>query len=691
MSVSSSEQNDTADHAVDILALAGILWREKYRILGAGVLAAIAMLFYVRTTVDPLFPSTASVMLEANEQNVITDIESVISGSGNDALTLNTEALVLRSRVLIGQIVESRNLVEDPEFNPRLRPPQGLEWVLTMIGLATRGTLPEDRIFDLTVDELLGKVVVTNRRQSLVFDITFTTLDPDKSALLANTLAQTYVDSQIQTKFNANQRATQFLTERAAELKQTLESMEAGRNTFFERDRTITPEALAAASAQLRELRMRMAELEAEWTESEAVFEQLSSLTQDPQAFALASEDTRLGQTIRRRGAGDRLVQDSIAAILARRMAELTRIQQQIAALKVSEQQLDEQVARQGQELIELQQLERELEATRLLYESFLTRLKETNVQQGLETPDSQIISAAVPRHATSPRTLMIAVMTFLLSSMGVGLGLVVREIRFAGFRTSKELQDVSALTVMGSVPMQAAKDRISYIEFFRENPNSVQAEAVRNLRTSLLMSNLDNPPKVILMTSSVPSEGKTTMALTLAMNMKGLGKEVLLIEADIRRCTLGEYIDTTKTANIVEALHDPESLRGKELHISTFGIDVLVGAKSKANAADVFASDRFAEVIKAARDAYDVVIIDSPPVLAVPDARIIRPLCDACLYVVRWNQTTRTQVQQGLSMFPEGDIDGLVLNQVDHKQMGKYGYGGQYGYDTETSSYYNS
>lgn len=672
--------------------IASVIWRERLILVLAAVVALVGMQLYISRLATPLYVGTTVVALEGQTPQIATGLDSVLPGASTETAALNTEAVVMRSRLLIGDLVDRLELARDPEFNPALRTrawysPRGL------LGGGTRADPDSVEMRTAVVDAVRDAVSVSNLRQSYVFNISVQTSDPAKSADMANMLALLYTESQVTAKFEANKQASTFLSARSAELKQTLEQLEASRNAFFERDRTITPEALAAASAQLRELRARMGELEAARAEEAAVLDQLRTRAEDPEAFAIAADDVRLTQTLRRRGATDRLVLDTIQTILARRAADLERVNQQIAALRGSEAALDAQVARQGQELIELQQLERELEATRLLYESFLTRLKETNVQQGLETPDSRILSMAVSRPPVKPRKMMLRALALMLG-LGAAAGFVLlRELRFSGFRTMEDLRGATGVTVMGSVPMGPTKTRPETIAYMRDKPNSVLVEAVRNLRTSILMSDLDTPPKVILLTSSVPGEGKTTLSMALAMNMMGLGKKVLLIEADIRRRTFGEYFDTSNAPSLLEALERSESLTEKDLSIPELGVDVLVGSKSGANAADVFSSERFKEVLAAARTAYDLVIIDSPPVLAVPDARVIRPHCDACVYVVRWNATTRLQVNQGLQMFSAlgQDVTGLALSQVDAKQMARYGYAGEYGYDSTKGGYYDN
>ena len=207
-------------------------------------------------------------------------------------------------------------------------------------------------------------------------------------------------------------------------------------------------------------------------------------------------------------------------------------------------------------------------------------------------------------------------------------------------------------------------------------------AEAIRNLRTSVLLSNLDVAPKVILVSSSVPGEGKTTQAIGLAHNLAGLGKKVLLVEGDIRRRTFKEYFKSETDLGLIGVLSEEVPLEQAILRPEGFPVDVLMGQKSSVNAADLFSSDTFEGFMARARKQYDYIVIDTPPVLVVPDARVIAAVADAIVYVAQWDSTPRSQVIEGLKLFASvgAPVTGLSLSQIDPKKMKRYGYGGQYG-----------
>jgi capsular exopolysaccharide synthesis family protein len=256
---------------------------------------------------------------------------------------------------------------------------------------------------------------------------------------------------------------------------------------------------------------------------------------------------------------------------------------------------------------------------------------------------------------------------------------ILLREMRRTGLRSAEELEAMTGLTVMGQLPVVNVRSRRAMLGYLADKPTSRLAEAFRDLRTSVMLSNLDAPPQAILSTSTLPGEGKTTQAIALAQNFAGLDRRVLLVECDIRRRTFSSRLGFSADRGLIEVLSGglslAEAVQG-DPHLGS--VDVLVGGASKINPVDVFSSDRFREFLREARSAYDVVILDAPPVLAVPDARVIAQEVDAVLYAVKWDDTPRSAIREGLRLLATVNVRpaGLVLTQVDLKGMERYGYG---------------
>jgi len=674
-----------ANDEIDLVELARTLWRGKLWIVLAMTLAGALAWGYTTAIAVPKYTARAAVALD-NRQGAMVDFENVLSGLSGDQATINTEVEVLRSRNLIAKLVDNMSLKADPEFNP-------------FLAADTPAPSPA-RARNATVDRVAEAITVTNLRSSYVFTITTLTTDPDKSAEMANRLAELYIADQLAVKFEAMETATEWLSERVATLRVELETAEARIKSFASSTDLVSVEALEALNRQIKDTRarldglaatrdalaMRVAEMEA------------AKASGDPGEMARVTEDAALAGLAGEveRGSDTELFAARFATLLERARADLGRTHTQLAGLGQSLDRLEGDYARQADDLVQLQQLERETQALRAIYEYFLSRMQETSVQRGIQQADARILSTAVaPVQPSEPRRALFLALGILLG-MIAGIGAVLlREMMHSGFRTAEALEQEAGLTVLGQVPKIPARQRKAVITYLVEKPTSAAAEAVRNLRTSLMLSNLDRPPQVILSTSALSGEGKTTTAIALAQNFSGLGKRVLLIEGDIRRRVFSEYFDHEKTEGLLSILSGAARFEDVVQRIGQLGADVLLGEQSSTNAADVFSSERFAGFMRDLRQKYDVILIDTPPVLLVPDSRIIAQEADAVLFTVKWDATSRAQVREAVRQFALSGITitGAVLNQIDPRGMKRYGYGGQYGAYAAYghSKYYNN
>lgn len=691
------------DDEIDLGKLFLTLWRGKLWIVLTGLIALFIGGYYAYAVAVPVYTAQATVALESRQQQVM-DIDSVVTGLGGDQSTINTEVEVIRSRGLIEQLVLDMNLLEDPEFNAELRPAptfsvgQAVDMVRELItGPPPARVPPSDRaILDRTMDAVLRAISVSNVRQSFVFQFTVVTQNPAKSAAIANRLTELYIEDQIAVKFEKTEQATLWLSERVSGLQIQLETTQARLKDFSANTDLINAEALVALNRQIKDLRDRRMDLAVQATNARAKVETLAAAkNSDPAVFAQVANDSVLNQALARlennRAGGQQAFDTRAEGLIARAELEVNRAEAQLTALTASITNVSEQIETQSKELVKLEQLQREVEANRLLYEAFLGRLKETSIQQGIQQADSRILSqAVVPSSPSAPRKSMILALSLMLGLMTGAGALLAREIAQNTFRVAEDLEAKTGYSVIGQIPAIPARRRKNVLKYLVDKPNSAAAEAIRNLRTSMLLANLDNPPKVIMSTSSIPGEGKTTQSIALTQNLSGLGAKVLLLEGDLRRRVFSQYFDRPDQKGFLSVLSGDIPLEEAIVHDSELNADLLFGEKSPINAADLFSSSKFSDFIKMLRDHYDYIIIDTPPVLAVPDARVIGQSVDAILYTVKWDSTSHRQVLDGLKSFESVNlkVSGLVLSQIDKRGMKRYGYGDSYG---AYQSYYES
>jgi succinoglycan biosynthesis transport protein ExoP len=701
-----SPKPSISDREIDLIKLAASLWRGKWILLVFFLFFAGVGDFYFRHIAISIYSATAKIALkEQQAEKILTDIESLMPSGPITNSGINTELEVLRSGELVGKLVDSLDLTNDAAINPLLREPrlfsQFRVQLFNFLGVASekpKTPRSPEEVRSIVINSVLKTMAFSNTKNTRVINISVTTTDAALSALMANKMATLYIENQIQIKLEALASATEFLSRRTSELKHDFEELKAELANFSSQSELVNPTVLKSQEIQLRDLRTRL------WEKAESVVEKTDTRTVlrsfreagNLQAIIKLSNDFRLNRAISEYRNNKISLDDlnrQLEHFMLKNEEEVEREQKQLLALKTSELFLAKQIERQSQELIVLQQLERETEGARLLYQSFFTRLLEMNVQLGLEAADGRLLSTAIPRGLSSPRKSQ---MLFLGSAIGLMMGaslLIFWELNFSGYRSVNELRDNSGYSVLAGVPLIPLLNRKTAISYFQTKPNSMVSESVRNLRTSILLSNTNQVKQVIMLTSSVPKEGKTLLSFALAQNMVGLGKRILLIEADVRRRVHSVEFDRNNLVSLLDLIAGDKNLDEVSLYAEELGFDILAATRSDKNAADIFASKRFSKLLTELREHYDYIIIDSPPILAVPDARLIGNISDVNIYIVKWNKSTRAQVDQGLDMLSSSGVNtiGLVLNQIDTRKTKTYGYTGSYGSGAYGSEYYES
>lgn len=685
------------EDVIDIGAIFRVLWRGKFILFLTMVVGGVLGFVYADKVPTPMYRSTTVVMLNNREEQVV-DLGNVVGGLGSDMSDINTEVQVLRSRNLMGKVVDELELTKDPEFNFRLRKPSNFDQIKTSVGDFVGGLLsgfdekPEvevevepEAVRQSVINVLLGRIEVRNLPQTLVFNIAVTSESSRKAALIADTLANAYIQDQLAVKFEATEQATAWLTGRVSDLQVALEEAEQAVKNFQAETTLVSPEALNALGVQAKDLRDRIQTSEISLTKGQARLAALNA-AETPAQKAAISEDLQLQRLLPRvsdpkiRSSFDRRLEQVLLSV----QQDIARNANQIDALRASLASLNEQIDQQSEDLIVLQQLTREAEANRLLYEYFLTRLKETSAQQGIHQADSRVISSAVvPGGPASPRKTVILIMGSILGLIGGLIILATREMGRRAFQTASQLEVMTGYTVASQIPVISTGRRKNTLIYLKEKPASSAAEAIRNLRTTVMLSNVDKPPQVIMICSSLPGEGKTTTSMALAQNFAAMGRKTLLIEGDIRRRIFSEYLNQSELKDgLVAVITGERYVEDVIIKDELIGADVLRGDKSNANAADIFSSARFTSLISELRSMYDTIIIDTPPVLIVPDARVIAQVVDSTMFVVKWDQTQREEVLAALREFESvgKPVSGLILNQIDVRKSKRYGYGYVYG-----------
>ena len=280
---------------------------------------------------------------------------------------------------------------------------------------------------------------------------------------------------------------------------------------------------------------------------------------------------------------------------------------------------------------------------------------------------------------------------------LGIG-GSVAKDKLNGGFATPRQIEDMLELPLLTSINGMTKQELtvkgkvLDIPHFVAAMPLSRFSEAIRALRSGIKMTDVDNPPKVILVTSTMPSEGKTTVAISLAVSAATAGLKVLLIDCDLRHTSATRFFGLLKKRGLVDFLLGNLEMKDAITFDEDTKLWVLSAGSKTRNPADLISSDRMKSFIEICKQSFDFVVIDGPPIGPVIDPIILAQICDKVVYVVRWASTARELVQQSMQRLPREKLAGTVFNWVNEKAAQKYGkYGYQYYYGARDYKKYYS
>ena len=722
---------------LNLRQLLNILRRRIVLILGVMFLVTGGVALGVNQIV-PLYQAETQIVVEGNRERLVK-IESVVQGINPDYLTNETEAAIIASTEMAERVVKHLDLTKSPLFNPELAPPtrgaiaeiKGAAWswiagtILAPLGFTVetesgepRPVLPaspeerERALAAYAVPELLGGLKVLPSERSRVISVRFSSTDPRMAALVANGFADVYIKSQLSQKGEATDRAGDWLSGRLTELGQRVVEAERRHEEFRRKSGIIEVGGANILAQQIGSLNTELVVARTKRAESEARYQQVQKLVvearggMESSAFVL---DSSLIQALRSQESGIQrkiaelrtqvrdqhpkmiLAQSELADLRQKIAEEVQKIgaslgsEVQIARVRESNLQaevnrLQSRVLEQNQSEVRLRALESEVKASKQLYETFLTRLKETKVQEDAQQPDARIINrASVPGGPFYPRKNL-AILTAVLASalLGVAAALLL-EYLDSGFRSLSQLEQASGVGTLGIVPLvkQPILRNRPLHEVLLERPHSVFSESIRTLRTGLMLSDVNRPPRSVLFTSSIPGEGKSSTTLAFAMMAARSGQRVIVLDCDLRHPNLHALLDVKNGKGLSDYLAGNSTLEDVIEIDPRSGVHYVTAGSRAPNPADILASQKMRALIQSLSRLYDLVALDTPPVMAVADALVLVRAVDKTVFLVRWAKTRRETVMAAMRMVIEAgaDVPGTVMCQVDTTKQARYDY----------------
>ncbi|MGO1119643.1 GumC family protein [Rhodovibrionaceae bacterium A322] len=731
---------------LDIRQLFGVLRRRKYLIVGLTLfITALAALY--SSQLVPLYSATSEVIIQRNGINTLSTGTEVVSGVPQDWLAFQTEAKVIASRDLARQAVIELRLGESPLFNPLLAPYKpsltdrllrSAQTLLSGFGLVsppeplqknttveTRDPATDPAFLEQLTDAFAGGLSVQPSDKSRLISISYVSTDANMAALAPNTIADIYLRSLKNKRDEGTGDAVEFLQRQVDEASSDLIQSQRELANYRREKGIQNVDGVSLRVQQLSNLETRLLAATSVRQEVEARYNQARRLLDDRNSAAAVSDVL-----------GSDLVQNLMLQEieLERRIAELatqyrdkhprminaraeltnlqTRIgseirkvvatlQSELEVTRVRERNLKTELDRLRATLqdvnvaqAEERALEAEIEIKRRHYETLLQRLSQVEIQDEIEDEvDAKIINRARPPWGPFyPKTNSIIGMAFAASLLvGVGISFLL-EFMESGFRSLSQIESETGLPTLGMLPF-IKMDRGEAPHFYAtDKQGSLYAESVRTLRTGLMLCNPEVPPKLVVITSSVPDEGKTSTVLSVGAQSTQAGRRSIVIDCDLRHPSVDKALGYAPHLGLGDYLAGEAGIEDIISMDERSGMHFIGAGTGRARPVELLSSPRMYKLIQTLNQAYQLVLLDTPPVLAVSDALPLLREADALIYLVRWEKTKRDTAKAGIRLALESGarLAGIAMTNVDVRRHAQYDYAdSRYYYNKSYRKYY--
>ena len=727
---------DTAyqDDLLDIKSLIGIVRRRFWSGLAA---AAITLLAYVLFSAQetPVYSATSRLVLNVQRQQVF-DFESVVSGMPSDAAAVNTEIEVIKSREIAGDVVDDLSLTNVPEFNPTLREPTRMERLRSSVSGFFANFLPsqvsdgeaegltgeasvdiDERARERAISAVLSRLDAQRVGGTYVIEISARSETPSLARDIANAYADGYLSAQLDAKFEATERANEWLNERVESLRAEVRAREQAVAEFRERNGLLDTEGATLSEQQVADINSRLAAQRAELSAASARLDSVQSQLERGVSPGTIGEILRSDviQELRQRESTARgrlaelssrygprhpqilTINREIADIEAQMEAGVERIisnlqndvdtaRERVRSLQASLAAAQSELARDNSALVRLRELEREAEASRVLFESFLSRFRQTNEAETLTSADARIVARATTPGAPATINPMVRIaIGLILAGMVAGGVMILLEMLDGGLNTEDDIERNLNLPHIASIPRLkpalltrlSGGGKIDPVKYAVDKPMSGFSESVRSIRSAIRICGIDEKNQVVAVCSALPGEGKTTVSSVLGEISAMAGTRTIVVDCDLRRRLLSHALVPDAQGGILEYLNGDVALDSIVVRHEASGLDVLPLTEVTFTPRDVFGSQAFEGLLEELRNRYDLVVLDTPPVLAVADARSIASNADAVIITARWKKSSVTAVRKAIGELRQAgaNVLGVVLNSVDLAAQARYGY----------------
>ncbi len=721
---------DPTEPQLDLVEYWRSITKRKWAILFFGfAVAALAAVIVMSMT--PIYRATTTVLIESNKSKVVS-IEDVYSGISQNREYFQTQTEIIKSREVSMKAIKALRLWDHPEFDPRIQEANALQKAIVATGILAE---PEPIEWDDTnmaeavYRAFSNRLTVEPVRLSQLAKISFESADPQLASRVANALANTYISNDFDARFEMTRKAGEWLESQLGGLKTTVEESERKLQAYRERAGIIDTKDLAQSGAgrQIEELTQRVMNLRLRRAEAESIYDQvkgakkgenlasLPAVLRDPTVSNAKAQESiaerKLSEVSQRYGpehsryvaaeADLKTAREGTTRAVEQVVASVIRdYESSIAAEKTLEASLNRaKGAVQGlnRKEFELGVLERDVTNNRQMYDLFLKRAKETSVAGDLQSAIARVVDAAtVPSIPIKPKKSQVVAIALVLGLFVAMLAALLVDRLDNTLKSTQDVETRLKAPLLATLPKLGKGEtrRSAAARLMLDKPNSIFAESIRSARTGVMLSAIDQTHRMLLVTSSLPGEGKTTVAINLAL-AHSQTQRTLLIDADMRRPAVGRGLELPPAAKGLSNLVSGSApLAECLLQLDGSQLSIIPAGTLPPNPLELLLSERFRQTLADLATQFDTIIIDSPPVELVSDALVISAETTGVIYVVKTHETPYQLVRKGLQRLAhaQGHLLGVALNQFDfaraekyhgeYSGYGKYGYG-QNGYST--------
>ena len=712
------EQSGTGE-MLDIGRLLRAVLRYRWGILGLTFAVTLATGLWVYS-LESVYRASASVLLETREANVV-NVEQVYQMGRQDYDYFMTQFELLKSRALAERVVRRLKLHQHPMFRPADKTEEEAGFSLRSLLPAREKAPPvqltdeqrEDRLIQSVTGLVMGGLSVPRVEFSYLAHLNFESTDPVLAAQIVNTLAEEFIESDLENRLSGTLQATGWLNTRLETLKENLRVSEQALQEFREQEGLVNIEGVTGhGRGELQALSARLDDARRARMEAENILEEVRGMGNASISELMSVPAVLEHQVIRDIKREQSLAERRVAELnkrygvkhpkmiaarsdLSASTNELTQEVKKVVSGIGREYDLAQRNEREQQDRWEarksemqdfnrvefrLRDLQREVDTNRQLYDIFFIRVKDVSETGGFEEAHARIVDRALtPAGPVKPnRRLALGSGQIVGLLLGSAVAMLL-DILDNTIKTPEDVEDKLHAPLLGALPKQILS-KTGEFEQFWQNPQSIYAEAIRTIRTGVVLSGLDDPARIIVVTSTVPGEGKSTTALNLGAAM-GQMQSTLVIGADLRRPRLAKLCGLTPNhRGLSHYVSGDAALEDCIEHMEALNLHVMPAGLIPPNPLEMISSKRFVDALKSLQDRFDRIIIDSAPVHAVSDALILASYADSVIYLVKADATSATQVQKGIDSLVASNqpLTGVVLNQFDSGKSRSY-YGGKH------------